>query len=622
MPTIKKLYFASGTDVTAPTDLSAATSTTHIGDYADDAAFVTANGTATSGDLYNNTTLRALRLYTGSAWRTVIMSADDADATKTFLVDIDGATTGTSATLDFNQTASRVYTFPDTAGIVVINSNSLTSPTILSGATGTTTVGNASGTVVFAGNVTVSGTTTTVNSTTLVVADKNIFISSGGNDAASEGAGLTVDRTSTDGSLIYKDASATKWAAGAAGAEVDVVGTSSTQTLTNKTISGASNTLSNVNLASQVTGNLPLTNGGLGASHASANAALNTLLPSQATNATKYLQTDGTNTSWQAVTGGSSSTDPMQANNYSLANSVAANALTIALKNAAGNDPTAPDPVEIAFRSATAATGTYSVVQTTAAQSIVVASGASLGHGNNIQAYFYVYQINNAGAGELAVSSKLFDEGTIVSTTAMSGAATSSTVMYSTTARTNVACRLIARLSSTQTTAGTWAAVPTEISLGNSGRFTRNNPSAIRVATSDGFGGTSSGEIAIRNYSTVIQSVGSAITRTARTTTVGEFYTINEPGIYTIHAMDNAADGATFGISLNTNQPSTNISSITAADRVSIASCGGGAYNQIASATLYLKKGDIIRSHTNQSASTTAAEAQFHIAQLMRCDHV
>lgn len=49
-----------------------------------------------------------------------------------------------------------------------------------------------------------------------------------------------------------------------------VVGDTDSQTLTNKTISGASNTLSNVNLASQVTGTLPIANGGTNATTASA----------------------------------------------------------------------------------------------------------------------------------------------------------------------------------------------------------------------------------------------------------------------------------------------------------------------------------------------------------------
>lgn len=110
----------------------------------------------------------------------------------------------------------------------------------------TMTLGGASTTVVIAGNFQIDGTTTTVNSTTLEVDDANIEVNKGGNDASSEGAGLSVDRTGTNGSLIYKDASATKWAAGAAGSEVDLVGTSSTQTLTNKTFDADANTLSNV----------------------------------------------------------------------------------------------------------------------------------------------------------------------------------------------------------------------------------------------------------------------------------------------------------------------------------------------------------------------------------------
>ena len=51
--------------------------------------------------------------------------------------------------------------------------------------------------------------------------------------------------------------------------------------------------------ANNVTGTVAVANGGTG--QTSASAALNALLPSQTSNANKYLQTDGTNTSWDTV---------------------------------------------------------------------------------------------------------------------------------------------------------------------------------------------------------------------------------------------------------------------------------------------------------------------------------
>ena len=98
------------------------------------------------------------------------------------------------------------------------------------------TIGGGTSTVVIPGNLQIDGTTVSVNAANLEVEDKNILVNNGGNDASSEGAGLTVERTATNGSIIYKDASATKFAAGAAGSEVDLVGLTSTQTLTNKTL--------------------------------------------------------------------------------------------------------------------------------------------------------------------------------------------------------------------------------------------------------------------------------------------------------------------------------------------------------------------------------------------------
>jgi hypothetical protein len=99
--------------------------------------------------------------------------------------------------------------------------------------------------VIVTGDLTVNGTTTTVNTTVLDIEDANITMNNGGSDASAEGSGITVERTGTDGSLVYEDALASKWKAGAVGSEVELANISSTQTLTNKTVDGTTATGSN-----------------------------------------------------------------------------------------------------------------------------------------------------------------------------------------------------------------------------------------------------------------------------------------------------------------------------------------------------------------------------------------
>jgi hypothetical protein len=161
------------------------------------------------------------------------------------------------------------------------------------------------------------------------------------------------------------------------------------------------------------------------------------------------------------------SSSPYELLNYAIACSVASNALTIALKDAAGANPSASSPVKIGFRSSTAANGDYSQRSVTAALSTVISSGSTGGHTSAKDTYIYIYAIDVAGTIELAWSGSLYDEGTLYSTTAEGGAGAADSILglYSTTSRSNVPIRLIARLKSNQTTAGTWAAVPTEISL-------------------------------------------------------------------------------------------------------------------------------------------------------------
>lgn len=103
------------------------------------------------------------------------------------------------------------------------------------------------------GDLTVKGTTTSIETTNLQVEDANILINDGGNDATSEGAGITVERTGTNGSLIYANAATSKFKVGALGSEVEIADISSSQVLTNKTISYASNTITGVQPTSTLT---------------------------------------------------------------------------------------------------------------------------------------------------------------------------------------------------------------------------------------------------------------------------------------------------------------------------------------------------------------------------------
>ena len=86
-------------------------------------------------------------------------------------------------------------------------------------------------------------------------------------DSASEMAGaiVNVDAGTVNGGRLFEtDFKTTDTLGTTAMSWSQVVDTTSTQTLTNKTISGASNTISNVSLTTGVTGTLPLANGGTG----------------------------------------------------------------------------------------------------------------------------------------------------------------------------------------------------------------------------------------------------------------------------------------------------------------------------------------------------------------------
>lgn len=157
--------------------------------------------------------------------------------------------------------------------------------------------------------------------------------------------------------------------------------------------------------------------------------------------------------------------------NYTLAASVSLSALTISLKTASGADPSPGNPVYIPFRSGTLTSGTYNLRAVTAALSIIISSGSTLGTVAALLSQIDVIAIDNAGVVELAVVNHAgapnLPETDFISTTAEggAGAADSYNVIYSTTARASVPYHSLGYVQSTQATPGTWATAPSKLQL-------------------------------------------------------------------------------------------------------------------------------------------------------------
>lgn len=152
--------------------------------------------------------------------------------------------------------------------------------------------------------------------------------------------------------------------------------------------------------------------------------------------------------------------------NLSIAATVGSKTLTVAVKGEDGNNCSASNVHTIGFRSATLTDGKPVPRTLQAASSIVLPSGATLGFAANEAGRIYVWEIDNAGTVEPALSrtADIFPESNLVSTTAIGADSDSASVMYSTTARTNVACRCIGYIEiTTGATAGEWDNNPTKI---------------------------------------------------------------------------------------------------------------------------------------------------------------
>mgnify|MGYP001617396728 CR=1 FL=1 len=328
-------------------------------------------------------------------------------------------------------TVARVYTFPDTAATILYSGGALGTP-----ASGTLT--NCTGYPVTAlsgtsGAVTGTGAVVLATTPTLVTPVLGVATATSINKVAITAPATSATLTIADGKTLT--ASNILTFAGTDGSTLNVGtgGTLGTAAFVNTGASGATIPLLNGdNTHSGITtftGHTKLSNGVLGAG---------------------YL------------------------NNVGLAASVSANALTIEIKGKDGSDPSATNPVEIAFRNATATTGDYSILTITAALSLTISSGSTLGTSSGVAARLWVVIFNDGGTARLGVINcstgtaiyPLSDD-MLASSTAEGGAggADSAGVIYTGTAVTSKAMRVIGYIEISETTAGTWATEDTKLQL-------------------------------------------------------------------------------------------------------------------------------------------------------------
>lgn len=138
--------------------------------------------------------------------------------------------------------------------------------------------------------------------------------------------------------------------------------------------------------------------------------------------------------------------------------------------------------------------------------------------------------------------------------------------------------------------------------------------SMVRLNTANGYGSTNT---KIRRFTNTVTNTGSDITY-ADSATNGASFTINTTGKYAISHTDQfTTGGGHAGISINSNQLTTNIGSITAAHIGATGYVANANETVCASVTLDLTAGDVVRAHTNGEAAGTLTNAtQFVITRI------
>lgn len=251
-------------------------------------------GTATEGDFYWNSSLNSLRVYSDGAW--INASSENgltresfvATGSQTDFVTQIGWSEGNEQvyfngllllrTSDYSVSASNTVTLNSPAASgdiveIVIMSNVSTldlSPYLQSSTAASTYLPLSGGTIssdlTISGNLIINGTTTNINSTNLVIEDKNIVLAdvSSPDNGTANGAGITI-KGATDKTLnwlsstdAFTSSEHLNLASGKSYYKNGVDIKDVTESINNKTISGSSNTITNIGNSSLVNSSITI----------------------------------------------------------------------------------------------------------------------------------------------------------------------------------------------------------------------------------------------------------------------------------------------------------------------------------------------------------------------------
>lgn len=270
----------------------------------------------------------------------------------------------------------------------------------------------------------------------------------------------------------------------------------STSTLTNKSLSGSSNTFTNIpNSATTATnantssaivardgsgnfsagtitaaltgtasGNTTYTPNQYGVVLSGSGNAMSVLAPSSSTTMVLTAAGASSNPVWAEPAAAPSSS--AQLANFAIDAVASGSAYTIAVKQQSLSDPsTGASAVKYGIRSTTATTGSYTQQSVTSALSITIPSGATMGMASGVAGYLYVYMLDYDNTPKICVSgSQIFDQGSLQTSVAIGTGSDSGNVLYCDSNYTKPV-RLIGRILISEATAGTWSSEESEISL-------------------------------------------------------------------------------------------------------------------------------------------------------------